>query len=395
MKGYWIKSIAMMVAVFLFLVVGCAEEKKDISESTVTQISLAEIDLPKLLEEEIPKLMKQNKVPGAAIAIIHQGHLEWAEGFGYANVKKKIAVDEKTIFQVASNSKSVNSLGILKLVEQAKLDLDKPVESYLSRWHIPDSDYDKEKVTIRKLLSHTSGLSLHGYPGYPKGKKLPTLEESLSGKNSAKEKVKLIFEPGKQYQYSGGGYTLLQLAIEEITKQSYSEFMKSEILDPLGMSNSLFALHSEEVPNLAVGYKKSGKAYPIISYRELAAAGLHTSIVDFAKFVASIVEDKIEMKPAGREVLSNKSLDMMFTPVLNGYGLGFVIISRQGKELITHGGANLGYQSNFYINRDSGDGIVILTNSDSGLIMIQETINLIKKWETENQNSYQFGFEAI
>ncbi|WP_165867399.1 serine hydrolase domain-containing protein [Paenibacillus pinisoli] len=382
LKEYWVKTITIMVAVFLFIVVGCSEEK-------------AGMDLPEFLEAEIPKLMEQNKVPGAAIAIIHQGHIKWAEGFGYADVKQKIEVDENTIFQVASNSKPVAAWGIIKLIEQGRLELDMPVENYLSRWHIPDSVYNKEEVTIRGLLSHTAGLSLHGYPGYPEGENLPTLEESLNGKNSVDEEVKLVYSPGGQFRYSGGGYTLLQLVVEEITEQTYSEFMKNEILNPLDMNDSLYALHSEEVRNLAVGYEQTGEAYPIISYRELAAAGLHTTVIDYSKFVAALVKDEDEKQPAGRNILSEESLNTMFTPVMNRYGLGFLIISNEDHELITHGGTNIGYQSNFYMNRKSGDGIVILTNSDSGNKMIQEVINQIVKWENINQSSYKFGLELI
>lgn len=382
LKEYGAKTITIMVVVFLFIVVGCSEDK-------------AGMDLPEFLEAEIPKLMEQNKVPGAAIAIIHQGQIKWAEGFGYADVKQKIEVDENTIFQVASNSKSVAALGIMKLIEQGRLELDRPVENYLSRWHIPDNSYNKEEVTIRRLLSHTAGLSLHGYPGYPKGEKMPTLEESLNGKNNVNEEVKLVKRPGSQFQYSGGGYTLLQLVVEEITGQTYSEFMKNEILNPLDMNDSLYALQSDEVRNLAVGYEQTGEAYPILSFRELAAAGLHTSVVDFSKFVAALINDEDENQPAGRNILSEESLNMMFTPVMNRYGLGFLIVSNEDHELITHGGTNFGYQSNFYMNRKSGDGIVILTNSDSGHKMIQEMINRIVEWENINQSSYKFGFELI
>ncbi|RKP47898.1 class A beta-lactamase-related serine hydrolase [Cohnella endophytica] len=387
-------SITILVAGVIFLP-GCSKDITNVNESTLEPTSYAEMDLPTFLEAEMQKRMKQYHVPGAAIAVIHQGHLAWSRGFGYANVKKKIKVDEKTIFQVASNSKSVNSWGILKLVEQGKLELDKPVDRYLTRWHIPESSFNMEEVTICRLLSHTAGLSLHGYPGYPKGRKIPTLEESLSGKNSAEQKVELIYEPGTQYQYSGGGYTLLQLVVEEVTKRNYSDYMKSEILNPLGMDDSLFALHSEEVSNLAVGYNQSKKAYPTISYRELAAAGLHTNVVDFAKFVAALVDDKIEKQPAGRNILSKESLGRMFTPVLNNYGLGFGVISGSDDELITHSGSNIGYQSTYYINRTSGDGVVILTNSDSGGAMFQEVIQQIGQWEFDNQSDYHFGFDLV
>jgi len=387
--------IKIVMAAVLFIVIGCSKEITPVSESTLTREDYSGVDLTELLEKEIPILMKQYRIPGTSIAIIHNGHLAWVKGFGYANKKKQIKVDENTIFQVASNSKSVNSWGILKLVEQGKLQLDQPVEDYLTRWHIPKSSFNSDKVTISRLLNHTSGLSLHGYPGYPSGKKIPSLEESLNGENSAKQKVELIYEPGTQFQYSGGGYTLLQLVVEEVTQQDYSDFMKNEILNPLGMKDSLFALHSEDVSNLATGYNQSGKAYPILSYRELAAAGLHTNVIDFTKFVTALVDDEVEKRPAGRNILSEDSLDKMFSPVKNQYGLGYGVISGLNNELITHAGANFGYQSAYYINRTSGDGLVILTNSDLGIKLVQSVTTLIHKWEIENQSDYRFGFDLV
>ncbi|MBO9596274.1 MAG: beta-lactamase family protein, partial [Cohnella sp.] len=278
---------------------------------------------------------------------------------------------------------------------QGKLQLDQPVEDYLTRWHIPKSTFNREEVTMSRLLNHTSGLSLRGYPGYPNGKKVPSLEESLNGKNSAMEKVQLIYEPGTQSQYSGGGYTLSQLVVEEVTQQDYSDYMKNEILNPLGMEDSSFALHSEDVANLATGYNQWGRAYPITSYRELAAAGLHTNVIDFSKFVTALVDDQVENQPAGRHILSADSLDQMFAPGRYGYGLGFGVISGINSELITHSGANVGYRSAYYMNRMSGDGLIIFTNSDQGLELIQSVIVQIHKWETENQSDYRFGFNLI
>ena len=126
-------------------------------------------------------------------------------------------VDGDTVFQAASISKTLTAWGVMRLVEQGALELDAPVGRYLTRWQLPPSPYNHDGVTIRRLLSHTAGLSLHGYPGIAPEQPLPTLEESLSGGHPGAEDVRVVSEPGTTYAYSGGGYTLLQLVVEEVT----------------------------------------------------------------------------------------------------------------------------------------------------------------------------------
>jgi len=145
-------------------------------------------------------------VPGAAIALIDNGEVILQKGYGYADVEKKIKVSSKTGFNIGSISKTVAAWGVMRLVEKGKIDLDSPAEKYLTRWHLPKSAFDINKVTIRRLLSHTAGLSLHGYPGWSPEDKLPSLEESLAGKNNGPGDVRVIMEPGTKWKYSGGWF---------------------------------------------------------------------------------------------------------------------------------------------------------------------------------------------
>jgi CubicO group peptidase (beta-lactamase class C family) len=157
-------------------------------------------------DETVPVWLDEFIVPGAAVAMIENGELRFAKGYGMADESEQIPVTKTTGFNIASISKTVSAWGVMKLVEEGKLKLDEPASTYLTRWELPASEFDASGVTIRRLLSHTAGLSLHGYPGWTLADTLPSIEESLSGKTNGAGDVRLIMEPGTRWQYSGGGY---------------------------------------------------------------------------------------------------------------------------------------------------------------------------------------------
>ena len=176
-------------------------------------------------------------MPGAAVGIIHEGEIWMKRGFGYADVASGRRVDASTAFNIGSISKTVAAWGVMKLVQAGDLDLDAPASRYLTRWQLPESAFDHDGVTIRRMLSHTAGLSLSWYPGFQPGEPLPTVEESLSGATNGTGGLFVAHEPGSRWQYSGGGYTLAQL--EEVTKQPFAEYMEREVLELLGMHSTL------------------------------------------------------------------------------------------------------------------------------------------------------------
>ncbi|SDC08800.1 Beta-lactamase [Pelagirhabdus alkalitolerans] len=186
-------------------------------------------DLNKLIgdvEAKTETLLSKYKIPGAAISMIEDGQVTWMGTFGYADLDVNRKVDQNTVFQVASISKSVTALGVMKLVEDGLINLDDPIENYITRWQLPESEYDQKAITVRGLLSHTSGLSVGGgYPGYASNTQLPTLEQSLSGIGGGSKPVELEHEPGLRYSYSGGGYNLLQLMIEEVTGEDFHSYI--------------------------------------------------------------------------------------------------------------------------------------------------------------------------
>lgn len=336
------------------------------------------LDLKTNLEEKVPDLMKKYNIPGVSIASINNGEIEWIENYGYADKNKKLPVNNNTIFQVGSISKTFTAWGIMNLVEEGKLDLDTSVENYLTRWHIPDTTFNKDYVTIRKILSHTAGLSVPSYAGYSPNSTLPSIEQSLSGESNDIYRLELISEPGKQFQYSGGGYTLLQLVIEEVTGLSFSKYMENEVLKPLGMENSFFDIDYSLESNISKGYGYFGQELPNYIYTEKAAAGLYTTIDDMANFVVS--NQKI-LRSNEEILLSPDSLRTMTSQVeVNGqytnYGLGYQVRElSSGEKMISHGGTNRGWNSQFSYLPDRNNGIIILTNSDMGHHLINDMQN--------------------
>jgi len=332
-------------------------------------------DFVSKLDRLIPQLMERYRVPGTAASLVRNGEVVWSEGYGLADRDRGIPVTADTVFQVGSISKAVTSWGVMRLVESGQLELDAPVEQYLTRWHLPPSNYDASGVTIRRLLSHSAGLSVEGYPGLRPDIQLPSLEESLSGNNGGAGEVRIIMEPGAQFSYSGGGFTLLQLIIEEVTGETFSAYMQHEVLDPLGMVHSSFEWRDDLRPATAVAYSENGTRLPNYLFTEKAAAGLYTTASDLARFVAAEMPGH-NGEPAGRGVLSQDTLALMFTPAIEiqanllfktAQGLGQEIQTLpDGSKLIQHGGSNRGWKAIIMANPEEALGIVVITNSDNG-----------------------------
>lgn len=322
------------------------------------------------LDQKIPQLLKDFIVPGIAIAIIENDEIILQKGYGYANISQEISVTETTGFNIGSISKTVAAWGVLKLVQEGKIDLDDPAEKYLTRWHLPESEFDSDKVTIRRLLSHTAGLSLHGYPGWSPEDKLPTIEESLNGINNGPGRVEIIMEPGTNWKYSGGGFSVLQLIIEEVTDQKFENYIQREILNPLGMTNSSYTIDEKILKSSSQEHDVFGEVIDFELFTAQAAAGLHTTIKDFTKFAqASLYASEKNRKY--QQILSTTSLKQMMepAPASNGYyGLGYQIDSIQGTSMTLrgHGGANAGWHALLRVNPVTNDGFIVITNGGAG-----------------------------
>lgn len=352
------KQISLIFALILSFTLSAQVESEEIEQFISS------------LNQKIPQLLNDFSVPGTAIAIIKNGEIIIQKGYGYSNIEKEIKVTSSTGFNIGSISKTVAAWGVMKLVQEGKIDLDAPAEKYLTRWHLPKSKFDSDKVTIRRLLSHTAGLSLHGYPGWSPKDNLPTIEESLNGKNNGPERVEIIMEPGTKWKYSGGGFSILQLIIEEVTKQKFEDYMQVEILNPLGMINSSYTIDEKILKASSLEYNNFGEEIDFELFTAQAAAGLHTNIEDFTKFAhASLYASKNNKKH--QQILSSSYIQQMMepAPASNGrYGLGYSVDSIQETSVTLrgHGGANSGWHAYLQVDPVTNDGFIMVTNGGAG-----------------------------
>jgi CubicO group peptidase (beta-lactamase class C family) len=332
-----------------------------------------------------PSYLAEFSVPGAAVAVIENGRVIMARGFGMADAARKVPVSPTTLFNIGSTSKSISAWGAMRLVDQGKIALDDPVERRLTRWHLPQSSFSADGVTLRRLLSHTAGLSVSGYRGWGPDDVIPSVEQSLSGDDNGAGAVKIVAKPGSGWSYSGGGYTLMQLLLEEVSGRHFSDYMRDTVLRPLGMSDSSFALTPMVLGKAARAYDELGEETPTPRFAELAAAGMYSSIQDMACYALASIGDERASK-----VLKPASLDLMTkaAPATDGrWGLGYAIQTAgngfpDGVERVGHDGGNRGWQTFFWVSRDRRDGLVVLTNGSDGWNVSNQLVADWMEWKT-------------
>ena len=334
----------------------------------------------------IEERMKHWKVPGLSIAVIRDFKVEWARSYGVKDVDTKEPVTTETLFQAGSISKPVAAMVALKRVQDGKILLDENINNKLQTWKLPDNEFTaKKKVTLANLLSHTGGLTVHGFPGYATGEKIPTLPQVLDGAAPANTAaVRVNMEPGTRFRYSGGGTTIAQLAIMDIEKKPYPQIAQETVLGPLNMTNSTYSqpLLDDWRKKAASGHRREGAlvAGKIHVYPEMAAAGLWTTPTDLAKFAI-----EVQLSHAGRsnKILNKEMIEKMVTPFMEDVGLGFFIDKRGNAVYFGHGGADEGFRADLLMNREKGYGAVIMVNSDNGQILseVQRAIAREYNWD--------------
>lgn len=313
---------------------------------------------PEAFIAAVKEKIEDEFVGNLAMVLIEDGEI--AEDF-YHSIDKPITAN--TVFPVASISKWITSFGVLKLIEQGKLDLDKSIDDYLTRWNLPESKFDNRKVTIRRLLSHSSGLVDElGYHGFALHEESQTIEESLIQASDApySEGVAIVgYEPGSKYMYSGAGYTILQLIIEEVSGMAFQEFIKKEVFLPLNMNNSAFAISGENESKLVSIYKNDGEIRAYRKFTALAAASLLTTASDLSKFLLANVWENEVLKSQTIAMMSKPESFINKTPV---YGLGPHLYSQNDKKsnIIGHDGSgNNALNTAARIDLNSKDGIIL------------------------------------
>ncbi|MFD0751198.1 serine hydrolase [Mucilaginibacter calamicampi] len=333
----------------------------------------------------IRERMAHYKVNGVSIAVIHNYKIEWAKGYGWADKSSKTPVSPSTLFQAGSISKSLNAVGVLKLAQQGKIDLHTDINQYLRSWKFPYNAVSKnKKITLAHLLTHTAGLGISGFNGYAAGQPIPSLPQVLNGQRPANSApVRSVFEPGLRHEYSGGGTTITQMIVTDITYQRYSDYMHENVLKPLGMTSSTFT--QPIVKNAATGYYENGKQvegkYHI--YPEQAAAGLWTTPTDLARFIIDV-----QQAYAGQRntLLTPATAKLMLTPYLDAKAApGVYIDNYNGEKYFEHTGLTHGFYSHYYGSLSGGNGLVIMTNS----------VNTDLVAEMVNSIAHVYGFRGL
>jgi len=313
------------------------------------------------LDATVSDLLEEHRVPGLTVALVSDGELAWSGAYGIRDATTKESMRPDDLLQVASVSKSVTAYAVMRLAQDGVLNLDVPIGDYLSRWQLPDSTHDQDGVTARRLLSHTAGLSTDGYPGLALGDLPPTLESSLDGATGA-DPVELVQAPGAGHRYSGGGYTVLQLAIEEITGQSFADHVAEAVFAPLGMADSTY---DQAPPGGASPHDSDGAVIEPRRFVELAAGGLWSTAPDLALFLAAGILDP---DPATSLEPDRVSELLAPAPATDGaHALGFFVEQHgDGPAVVGHAGANAGWRGKILAIPDLDAGIVILLNGDGG-----------------------------
>jgi len=320
-------------------------------------------------------------VTGVSIAVIEDGAIAWARGFGVTRIGGP-AVTTDTLFQAASISKPVSALAVLRLVESGKLNLDTDVNQYLKTWKVPENQFTaRAKVTLRTLLSHTAGMTVKGFPGYTANSSLPTVVQILNGEPPANTpRISVYNVPGRSGSYSGGGYLVVQQLLEDVTDMPFAQLMRDTVLAPIGMTRSTFQqpIPASWLQVVATPYDAEGRNVPggPHLYPEMAPAGLWTTPSDLALYAI-----EVQKALAGKSaVLSAAMARQMLSP--NGQGLGPQTGGRKENPYFFHQGSNEGYKS-YLVAYNNGDGAVIMTNGNNGLGLAYDIVSTIAneyKW---------------
>jgi len=242
----------------------------------------------------IHERMKHHNVPGLSIAFVDGGQIAWTKCYGYLGRDSLAAVDSLSLFQAASISKPVAALAALRLVQEGRLELDQDVNAYLKGWQVEASPFTEGKpVTLEQLLTHTAGLTVHGFAGYAQGDSVPTTIQILNGERPANsDKIRPDTFPGSLWRYSGGGYTLMQKVVEDVAGKPFPQVMQELVLSPIGMNPSTYeqplpeGLHR----NAAIGHRGNGEKVEgnWHTYPEMAAAGLWATPSDLARYIIEV-----------------------------------------------------------------------------------------------------------
>ncbi len=386
---------SLCLGLFICLLSGVlygAGPKKSQTEWTSTPAQVAHIArienglAPVILKGEAPanlslkKWMELFNIPGLSVAVFENYQLVWAKAYGVKQNGRPEPVTLDTLFQAGSISKPVTALAVLHYVEAGKFSLDENINNKLISWKLPDNEFTRDqKVTLRRLLSHSGGTTVHGFPGYAPSERVPTLVQVLNGEspaNTAPVRVDLV--PGTKFRYSGGGTTIVQLMLVDQLKKPFPQIMDETVIHPLGLQHSSYEqpLTAPRTAFCATGHRASGK---IVEgkwhiYPEMAAAGLWTTPSDLAQVAIEVAKSKFGKS---NKILSQTMTRQMLTVQADPVGLGWFLNAKTDE--FGHNGADEGFQAYLAAFADSGSGLVVMANSDNGFMIFDRLASAVAR----------------
>lgn len=330
----------------------------------------------------IAERMEYHHVPGVSVAVVNDGRIEWAKGYGVIEAGQEQPVTTDTIFQACSISKAVTAVAVWRLVQDGMLDFEEDVNTYLRSWKIPPNGAWQPRITLRHLLSHSAGLTYCWYRGFRRGQKVPTLLQVLRGEPpSNTPEVRSVLIPGSQFRYSGSHYSVVQQVLEDVTGKAFAPLMHELVFEPLGMQNSSFEQRFPDarLESTAAGHYVGGE--PVYGkwriLPEMAAAGLWTTPSDLASLVVEIMR-----------TYNGHSGNMLRTPFIQPalalqptgeWGLGFHLPGTGSEQRFEHSGGNIGYACLLDAYKEKPIGAVVMTNSDDGYALVQEIFRAVAR----------------
>lgn len=376
-RSVWARAVAVLAIVAIVIVpfVG-AEPAAGVDPQAAWPAFVAH------LETSIPRRMAAFGVPGVAVALVVDGEPVWSGAYGDADRDEGRPMTVDTYLRTESISKSVTAWGVMRLVELGLVGLDDPVARHLRTWAFPDPSDAGASVTIRQLLANTGGLR-HGDIDlrYAPAADRPSLRASLTGQMGFDR------EPGAGFAYSNVGFNLLEVLIEDVSGQDFATFMEEQVFAPLGLQRTTFTWQADLSPQVPMGHDLAGRPTPPYVYAERASGGLLATVDDVARFVAA----GMPASTTASAVLAPDAIAEMHAPqvqvagymgaVYQAYGLGhFVETLPNGMRAVSHGGQGYGWMTHFHAVPESGDGIVLLTNSQRSWPLFARVLNDWARW---------------
>ncbi len=337
--------------------------------------------------QSIAQRMQHHHVPGISVAVVKDGEIRWAKAYGVADSTTGAPANDETLFQAASISKPMASLGTMALAEKGTVNLDADVNAYLTSWKLPQNNFTSSApVTLRALLSHLGGATVTGYPGYRQTDPLPTLVQILNGDGNIPA-VEIDQAPGSSFRYSGGGYNVAQQAIEDASGQRFAKIMQNQLLNPLDMNRSTYdiLIPATANQNISSAHDEQGRVIEggWRNYPESAGGGLWSTPSDLARVIMHL-QQIMAGRPGG--IVTAESLSAMLTPTIAGaYGMGFSLYEEGAEKMFGHTGTNEGFKAAWWGFVHRGEGYVILTNGRNGG-------ELIRELESALSDYYDWGF---